>query len=384
MNMKRTHHFLAVAISFTSVLFSQPSDARRNSYPKQRHTQQQSMNQDERVGLDVFGDFLLWKPYFSNTPYALGGSRLNQAQPRPDGITGITYEPYLIDFNPGVGFRIGAAYSNDWNKISFSTSWTRFHAHQQEIDMNDRLVNQAESDLGNPVVIDPFWGANSTIPEGGTNFKLVSDQYIKIDQLDFVFATRMGLNKWLSIKPGAGIRAYLSTVSFKNRFTKNVRNFNRVFVPPFSGSTETVSQRYYSLGALLSLKNEFDVGHGLSIINDIDLSLLVGSCKNKSVLGRQGPSVLPGYDESTHYQTTLVENEPTIKPVFDFDLGFQYEYTNTPKTWGYYLQVAYEAHILPDFVEFILLRDTTSQVRMFTYIGDLAFQGMRARAGITF
>ncbi len=383
MSTKRIHLFLASAICFSSTLFPNSKNQTQNHYNTYGATHEHQSNDDQRCGVGLFGDLLYWKPYFSNTPYYMGANRLNQNQPRPDGITALEYTPQVIDMNADLGFRIGGSYSNDWHKISFTSSWTRFHTSQRFIQMNDRLTNTDSSDIANPVAIDPFWGSNLTIPEG-TNFKLSSNQTIKLDQFDFLFSTLFKMNDWLKVSPGGGIRGFLSTVAFKNTFTKNTNNTDRVFGPPFNASTENVRQRYYAVGALMSLANQFDLTHGFSCINSLQLGFLVGDCENKSILTRNGESALRDINAGSGRVNTLTQSNITVKPALDVDLGLQYEFLNAAKTFGFNLQVAYEAHILPDFLQFVYVRDTTSLVRVFNYRGDLIFQGMRARCGISF
>lgn len=352
---------------------AQPS--RNGAQSPSMHSHQESAQEDQRYGFHVFGDYLYWKPYLSNTPWALVTNNSENDPIPADGVQKITYNNLPFTFSGDSGFRLGAGDRSDWHKLGFDVEWTRFHTTSRESVSNNAFEEGFANNNENPKAITGIWSAPRTVPTGVAYFSRANGT-LKIDQIDFIFSTMYSPVKWFEVVPGVGIRTYLSTFELDTLIeTNRWGDTNVVSAPPVNQEFITVTQDFDSVGALFSLRSAFDIYGGLRSVADFALGLVSGNLKNSTKNQRieLGASV----------DDLQIENKDTIKTIIDFDLGLQYEWFNDPKNFGILLEVAYEVHFLPDFLQPLLLRNTAF-TRVFDYRSDLSFQGVRARAGISF
>jgi len=378
----KTYHEID-EIAYTS---QQPSNGMKQPYKARpsrsggqenqgyQHTAQNGQ-EDQRFGFHVFGDYLYWKPYLSNTPWILLTNNEQNLPVPADGVQQQTYTNLPFTFSGASGFRLGLGNRMEWHKLGFDVEWTRFHTTSQETTSNNALEDGLANNNSNPKAITGIWAATRSVADG-VAFYARANGTLKLDQIDFLFSTMHNPVSWFQVTPGAGIRVFLSSFNLDVMIEKNRwGTTNVVSEPPYNTEFEDVIQDFDSVGALFSMKSMFDIGWGVSSFADFALGLVAGNLKNTSNSQRVelGASTFD----------TMIENKTTIKTILDFDLGLQYEWINDAKNWGFFLQAAYEVHYMPNFLQPLLLRNTAF-TRVIDYRSDLTFQGLRARAGVTF
>lgn len=381
----------------------------RNQYDDQVQVRgQQPMEQeDQRYGFYIMGDYLYWVPYFSNMPYAQRVNFANATFPNPSNDTGVL-EPgnvttQNIDMSGDSGFRILASYQSDWQTVGFTAAWTRFHSTDTNGASNDAITGSYGSNAGYNDAIQGYWNNLDTI-SGPINtptdvvFQANGKFQVKFDQLDFIFNTRYCPNDWVQIFPGMGLRSLLTTMQLTATQTSNKWGDNKVAEAPFNTAQQVMKQKFDTVGLVANINSRFDIYEGFRVVTGLALAYTIGNLQEtntSSVTQQTGTAAAAAANGDVSKYQRLRSDRNTFKPQVDADIGLQYEWINDEKTFGFLLEVAYEMHYLPNFIQFIRAAGPSAPLGSTTEIplqqnnviaewSDLMFQGLRARAGISF
>lgn len=368
--------------------------------------QQHMEQEDQRYGFSVMGDYLYWVPYFSNMPYAQKNNLGFQTVPTDAG----EYLPgnivtQNIDMSGDSGFRLTAGYQSDWQTVGFTAAWTRFHSTNTNKTTNDGITGSYASNNGYSGAIQGWWNTDEMTAGpiddddiGDVVYQATGTFDLKFDQLDFVFSTMYKPKDWCVIEPGMGLRALLTTMQLRATQVSNKWGENKVAEAPFNTARQVMTQDFDSVGLVGNMHSKFELSEGFSVVSSFALAYTVGDMKetNKSTVVQ--PTIETENIDAAKYQS-LRSSNTVFKPQFDVDLGLQYEWINDEKTFGLLLELAYEMHYLPNFMQFIRSDGNESlgvinddfdgaanqrRDRAVTEWSDLMFQGLRARAGISF
>lgn len=399
---------LMVAMSSVVGLFANSDSTdliadRPSAYPNphasqhgDRHNQQKVDQPDQRIHLAFAGDYLYWQPYFSNLPFAQRVPVTIDPQQLSDatGVQSQGYAAQNFQFSGDSGFRIGAEYTSDWNNFGLDFEWTSFHTAQTNRVSDTAPLSSGITPAGYTTGFLPHYanawqyGASSNASRNklGNVHSVKSDMKIKFDSFDYKVSTFYRPATWAQLKFGLGIRNVFTNLSMRNTFQGNKWGMNDTTVPvsqpPYNTLVERSMQTYDTIGPVMTANGKVDIVDGFRFVNGMGLSYQVGQLKNRleTSLSGNGGTVVSGFK---NYKTT-------IKPMYDLDLGLQYEYLNDDKTLGLLLEFAYEIHVLPDFMQFAYQERAAGNVdQMWTnpivdVISDISMQGFRARAGFSF
>ena len=402
-------------VSYSSQSQSGNTRNGRNQYDDQvqMRGQQPMQQEDQRYGFTVMGDYLYWVPYFSNMPFAQKNNLEYQTTFDASGVLqpgNVTTQN--VDMGGDSGFRIAAKYQSDWQTVGFSAAWTRFHTTDTNKTSNDAIEGNYNNNVGYNGAIQGYWnspemssGPYGELPApndvmGDVVFQADGKFQIKFDQLDFVFNTLYKPTDWCRVMPGMGLRSLLTTMKLTATQLSNKWGQAKVAEAPFNTAKQVMTQSFDTVGLVAGMGSEFDISDGFKVVSNLALAYTIGTMKetNTSTVAMAFPvgSVADGTDGAKYQR--LRSDRTTFKPQVDLDLGLQYEWLNDEKTFGLLLELAYEMHYLPNFVQFIRTdRQTATQVYSnltgYTFVrndravaewSDLMFQGLRARVGISF
>lgn len=198
--------------------------------------------------------------------------------------------------------------------------------------------------------------------------------HISFDEMDFIFTTYRQPSDWAKVTMGAGIRSLLTkfvltAIQVSNRWG----NDTLVIEPPFNTAKQVLTQKLNTVGLVGVIEGTFDIYKGLKVVSGMSLAFNVGKSEGTNVMTVNNPD--------RPVSSTLIDNPgTTVKPQFDGDIGLQYEWINTDKTFGLLVEVGYEAHYMPNFVQYI----RSSDGKVLSEETDFSIQAFRARAGISF
>lgn len=358
----------------------------------------QTMKEEPGVGLSVFGDYLYWKPYFSNLPYAidypfLHPENVNTAANGTNWDTnGVLTQKFVntnFVFSGDSAFRIGAHYQSDWQTFGMGVEWTSFNSSDTNRRTDMSAVENADTTVNNGNAIAPWWASQintfgTDISTDGVPFATKATTTIKLNFVDYMVNTEYTPVSWMKLVPSLAIRTLYSSMNFRqitNYNTNQVTSAGAVAAPPYLTTTDNNNQKFNSVGIMGGMQTNFCLYDGLSLFAGAQFSYNAGSMqvtrKTDSSVGNQ--VVIYGSQKS---------QQDTFLPVTDTELGLQYAWADDENNFGIMMQAAYEMHYLPKFQNFIYQQSAMNVAHFpqqaIRYTGDLSIQGLRLRAGFAF
>ena len=380
--------------------------AQHTMHTKDAHTNDMAahaaMHEEPGVGLSVFGDYLYWKPYFSNLPYAIqypylqpAGQAFNNAQVDSNGVLNQKFVNNNFAFSGDSAFRIGANYQSDWQSFGLGVVWTSFSSSDTNRRSNSAVLTKGTADFRFGDAVVPWWDSEITVGEGlnsqnnlGTPFATRATTTIKLDFVDYAVNTQYSPVSWLKFHPSFAIRTMYSSMNFRqvtNR-NRNTRSGNVAGAPPWVVATDNNNQKFNAVGLLGGVTTDFSLYEGFKLFSGAHFSYNAGHMKvTRSIDVSESAAGVAGHVLTSGSQKA---DQTMILPVSDFDVGLEYSWADDDNNFGLNMQVAYEMHLLPGYQNFvyqsasIVLTNFVPQA--IRYTGDLTIQGLRLRAGIAF
>lgn len=189
--------YLLVGAVFTSS-FAYGNATTRSSDQKTERSADDMYNPCLKQGFFLTADFLYWIAHEEGLEYALDGVKGAQNDAPTPVKPGSTKSP---DFEWGPGFRLGAGYTLPKSYWDAGVTWTRFRTDADDSVSHASGAVAVQLDPLIPIFQTPTNTAEAAIDSATFKWRL------EYDTLDFELSRAFFPNRYLSLKPHAGIRA---------------------------------------------------------------------------------------------------------------------------------------------------------------------------------
>lgn len=296
------------------------------------------------TGLSAVGELLVFQAAEDGLAFAYQGQAVDTQHYRNAASP---------DFNWNCGFRVGLGYDLPYDGWDLKLTW---------MELQNHASGSTNFDEGTGYQI---WTAVTDVLPGNT-VSASSSLKIDLDQVDLTLGRAFRLSPHLTVRPNLGLRADWIFQRYKVDFSTS------------AGSQKTaMTQRFFSFGFSGSVTGNWTFPYGMSLFSDIGLSAGLGFF---SVLQK-------GFEEGD-LQWRFQNSFRSVKPVFDFALGFQWDNCCikglTDDRLGMTLRASYEYHLYLSQNQFGVSSGSPYLETFGSQTGDLGYQGVSISVGFQF